>query len=371
VPADAAIVPVILSGGAGTRLWPLSRELYPKQLLPLTSDKSLLQDTAQRVADARFAAPLIVCNDAHRFIIAEQLRALDIRPRGIVLEPMARNTGPAVAAAAAILAETLPPETLMLVLASDHVVRERGNFLRAVDTAAAAARRGRLVCLAITPTHAETGYGYIRRSAALDGIAGAFAVERFVEKPDAATAKRYLDEGTWSWNASMFMFPIGLFQAELMRYEPAIADAVRAAVTSGTRDLDFTRLDADAFGRAVSKSVDYAVMERTDKAAVVPADLGWSDVGAWSALWDLGAKDAHGNVKCYSRPWASTTQSSSRPRTWCWWPTRTRCRTSRRSSSNSNRRTAARRSPTRWSTARGAATRPSTWARASRSSASP
>jgi mannose-1-phosphate guanylyltransferase/mannose-1-phosphate guanylyltransferase/mannose-6-phosphate isomerase len=275
----------------------MSRELYPKQLLPLTSEASLLQETAKRVADSRFAPPLIVCNDAHRFIIAEQLRALGVKPQGILLEPVARNTGPAVAAAALMLAESAPPETLMLVLASDHVVRNQDAFLRAVDTAAIVARRGRLVCLGIKPTQVETGYGYIRRGADLDGVPGAFAVDRFVEKPDAETAQRYLDEGTWSWNASMFMFPIGLFTAELAHFEPEMAAAVRDAVAKGARDLDFVRLENDSFAKATSKSVDYAVMERTDKAAVVPADLGWSDVGAWSALWDLGAKDAAGNVK--------------------------------------------------------------------------
>lgn len=289
------ITPVILSGGAGTRLWPLSRELYPKQLLPLLSDRSLLQDTAARVAGAPFAAPLVVCNDEHRFIIAEQLRALDIKPRAIVLEPTARNTAAAVATAAKMLAAA-DPNALMLVLPSDHAIVDQTAFRAAVATAAEAARKGRLVTFGITPTGPETGYGYIRRGGKLDGVAGAFAIERFVEKPDIETARGYVADGVWSWNSGMFLFPAGLLLAELARFEPEIAAAVGAAVEKAGRDLDFVRLDKESFARAPSKSVDYAVMERTQAAAVVPCALGWNDVGAWSALWELGDKDGDGNV---------------------------------------------------------------------------
>jgi mannose-1-phosphate guanylyltransferase/mannose-6-phosphate isomerase len=290
------IYPVILSGGAGTRLWPLSRELYPKQLLSLASERSLLQDTASRVGQgAGFAAPLVVCNEEHRFIIAEQLRQLGIQPRAIVLEPAARNTAPAVAAAAAVLGRD-DPDALLLVLPSDHVVRDEAAFRAAVDCAARAAAGGRLVTFGITPTGPETGYGYIKRGAALAGVAGAYAIDRFVEKPDLATAKGYLAEGTWSWNSGMFLFPARLFLDELAAYEPEIAQAAKGAVGAAAADLDFLRLDEAAFKASPSKSLDYAVMERTTKAAVVPAALGWSDVGAWSALWDIGAHDPAGNV---------------------------------------------------------------------------
>jgi mannose-1-phosphate guanylyltransferase/mannose-1-phosphate guanylyltransferase/mannose-6-phosphate isomerase len=293
--AANTIVPVILSGGAGTRLWPLSRELYPKQLLPLLSDKSLLQETATRVHGTAFAAPLIVCNDEHRFIIAEQLRQLQIVPRAIVLEPVARNTGPAVTAAAHMVAGQ-DQDALMLVLPSDHSIQDVAAFHKAIETAAAAARTGRLVTFGITPERAETGYGYIKRGMPLDGVAGAYAIERFVEKPDAKTAEGYLAEGKWSWNSGMFLFPARPFLDELRRFEPAMASAVADSVGSSNRDLDFTRLAKNGFARAPAKSVDYAVMEKTDKAAVVPASLGWSDVGAWSALWEIGKKDNAGNV---------------------------------------------------------------------------
>ena len=290
------IHPVILSGGAGTRLWPMSRELYPKQVLALTSELSLLQETARRVAGEAFAAPIIVSNDAHRFIIAEQLRQIGIAPETIVLEPVARNTAPAAAAAAAILSRR-DPEALMLVLPSDHVIGETEAFRSAVGVAARATRAGRLVAFGITPSRPETGYGYIRRGAPMTGIDGAFSVGQFVEKPDSATAERYLAAGDWSWNSGMFLFPVRLFLEELARFEPAMVDAVTASVAAAKQDLDFVRLDEAALARSPSKSIDYAVMERTSAAAVVPASLAWSDVGAWSALWEIADKDADGNVE--------------------------------------------------------------------------
>lgn len=293
--ADGQIVPVILSGGAGTRLWPLSRELYPKQLLPLLSEHSLLQETARRASGPLFAPPLVVCNDEHRFIIAEQLRQLGIKPRAIALEPTARNTGPAVAAAAKMLAAQ-SRDALMLVLPSDHAIADVAAFHKAVETAAAAARTGRLVTFGITPENPETGYGYIRRGAPLDGVAGAYAIERFVEKPDLKTAQGYVADGAWSWNSGMFLFPARLFLDELMRFEPAMVEAVSDSVGRANQDLEFVRLAKDSFARAPAKSVDYALMEKTGKAAVVPATLGWSDVGAWSALWEIGDKDKSGNV---------------------------------------------------------------------------
>ncbi len=293
--AQGAIWPVILSGGAGTRLWPLSRELYPKQLLPLVSDRSLLQDTLARVIGDRFAAPVVVCNDDHRFIIAEQLRQLDLKPGAIVLEPAARNTAPAVAAAATLILRD-DPDALLLVLPSDHIIRDVAAFVRAVEIAASAARSGRLVAFGLASKHPETGYGYIRRGGPLAGVRDAYDIERFVEKPDLATAQTYLADGAWSWNSGMFLFPARLYLDELTSHQPKIAAAAARAVDGATKDLDFLRLDKAAFEDSPSLSIDYAVMEKTKRAAVVPADLGWNDVGAWSALWDVGVRDASGNV---------------------------------------------------------------------------
>jgi mannose-1-phosphate guanylyltransferase / mannose-6-phosphate isomerase len=288
----AKLVPVILSGGAGTRLWPLSRELYPKQLLPLAGERSLIQDTALRASGEEFGAPIVVCNEEHRFVIAEQLRRIGVAPRAVVLEPVGRNTAAAAAAAAAMLA----PGEIMMLLPSDHAIKDRQAFLDAAKRAAAAARAGRLVTFGIEPERPETGYGYIKRGNPLPGLAGAFAVERFVEKPDLDTAGKYLAEGGWAWNSGMFMLPGELFLTELAKFEPAIARSATDAVARAKRDLDFARLDKESFAAAPSKSIDYAVMERTNLAAVVPASLGWSDVGAWDALWEMGARDEQGNV---------------------------------------------------------------------------
>ncbi len=295
--ATARIHPVILSGGTGSRLWPLSRELYPKQLLPLHTLRSMLLDTALRVhgADTCFAAPLIVCNFEHRFIVAEQARDGGITPRAVVLEPVGRNTAPAVAAAALILAAE-DPEALMLVLPSDHVIGDVAAFHGAVDTAAKAAAAGNLVTFGIKPEGPETGYGYIKRGEPLAGVTGCFKVASFVEKPNLKKAKAYVADGLHAWNSGMFLFKAGRFIAELERFRPAILTACRQAIDKGQRDLDFFRLETEAFAACESDSIDYAVMERTESAVVVPADFGWSDVGSWSALWEIGLKDADGNV---------------------------------------------------------------------------
>jgi mannose-1-phosphate guanylyltransferase / mannose-6-phosphate isomerase len=290
------IVPVLMSGGAGSRLWPMSRELYPKQLHNLCSERSMLQDTALRVGDgARFAAPLVICNQEHRFIIAEQMRQVGLTPDTIVLEPVGRNTAAACAVAALKVAEQ-DPDGLMLVLPADHQIHDAAGFRAAVDRAAAAAAAGRFVTFGIQPTAPETGYGYIRRGAALDGLSGAFQVAAFVEKPARDVAQQYLDSGEFFWNSGMFLFPAARLVAELERFEPAVVAACRAALADGAADLEFLRLSPAAFAASPSISIDYALMERTEMAAVIPADIGWTDVGSWSSLWDIGVKDGDGNV---------------------------------------------------------------------------
>lgn len=290
----AKIYPVILSGGSGTRLWPQSRTSYPKQFLPLVSNQSLLQETAQRVSDpATFAPPLMVCNEEHRFLVAEQLREIDIRPSHIVLEPIARNTAPAVAAAASLLAAT-DPGALMLVLPSDHMIQDTAAFHRVIRTAADAAVKGALVTFGIQPTRPETGYGYIAGGSPVGD--GCLKVDSFVEKPDLATAEGYLKDGTYYWNSGMFMFAASAYVEECGRLEPDILKAAEAAVTDAETDLDFLRLSAGPFTASPSKSIDYAVMEHTTRAAVIPADIGWNDVGSWASLWEIGNKDADGNV---------------------------------------------------------------------------
>lgn len=296
----ARIFPVILSGGSGVRLWPMSREQYPKQFLPLCSERSMLQETALRVADpARFAPPLVVCNQEHRFVIAEQMRQIgqDAGPGGarIVLEPIGRNTAAAAAIAALIVAEQ-DPDGRLLLLPADHVIQDRTAFLEAVSAAARAADAGCLATFGIVPTVPETGYGYIRRGPPLDGQEGAYRVAAFVEKPPRAEAERYLAEGNVFWNSGMFLLPARRYLEELERWEPTVLAACRAALAGGRADLDFFRLEEEAFAAAPSISIDHAVMERTDAAVVVPCAIGWTDVGSWSALWDIGAKDEGGNV---------------------------------------------------------------------------
>ncbi len=291
------IHPVILSGGAGTRLWPLSRALYPKQFMALAGEASLLQQTAARVADPlRFAAPLIVSNDEHRFVVAEQLRAQGISPSGILLEPVARNTAPAACAAALRLAER-DPAALLLLLPSDHYIADCEGFLQAVARAAAAAAEGWLVTFGVPPERPETGYGYIRKARALSGLDGCHRVARFVEKPDFETAKGYLAVGDYFWNSGMFLFSAGRLLDEIARLQPDMLDACRNALDKAVADLDFLRLDADAFGRAPATSIDYAVMEKTERAAVVPVEIGWTDVGSWDALWQISATDEATSVQ--------------------------------------------------------------------------
>jgi mannose-1-phosphate guanylyltransferase / mannose-6-phosphate isomerase len=284
--------PVLLSGGSGTRLWPLSREAYPKQFLPLAGPDTMLQATWQRVAAIADAPPIVVANEEHRFLVAEQLRQIGIPAPVIVLEPVGRNTAPAIAAAA-LQAMSNGDDPLLLVLPSDHVVRDPDAFRRAVEEARGAAVQGALVTFGIMPTAPETGFGYIQ---ATGGATGVRRVARFVEKPDAAAAHGYLQAGDYYWNSGMFLFRASRYLQELERFRPDMLVAVRAACDKASRDGDFIRLDKDEFAKSPSDSIDYAVMERTDAAMVLPVDIGWNDVGTWSALWDVSPHDADGNA---------------------------------------------------------------------------
>ena len=291
----SVIHPVILSGGSGVRLWPLSRSLYPKQLLALHSRRTLLQETVLRITGDAFAAPLVICNAEHRFIIAEQLREIGTEAARIVLEPVGRNTAPAAAVAALLLAEQ-DPGAVMLLLPSDHVIADVGRFHAAVATGASAAGDGALVTFGIAATKPETGYGYIHRGAPVVGTEGCFRVDRFVEKPDHATAAAYVESGDTDWNSGIFLMGAGAFLAELERLDPELLAHCREAVEGATEDLGFLRLDTAPFEGTESISIDHAVLEKTDKAVVVPVDMGWSDVGAWPALWEISDKDGDGNV---------------------------------------------------------------------------
>lgn len=294
----AIIQPVVLSGGAGTRLWPLSRALYPKQFIRFSDGQpeSFLAAALKRLAPAGgFAAPIIVCNNDHRFLVKDEAERAGVRPKAIVLEPTARNTAPAVAVAA-LLAEREDPEGILVVMPSDHVIRDAARFAAAVRQAAAIANTGKLVLFGITPDTPHIGYGYIRRGAPLDGFDGAFAVAAFTEKPDRETAAAYLAAGGYAWNSGIFVLGARVFLCELERFEPAVLAAARAAVAGARSDLGFLRLDAEAFAAAPGISIDYAVMEKTERAAVMPIDVGWSDVGSWSSLWELSPRDGDGNA---------------------------------------------------------------------------
>lgn len=291
------LYPIIMAGGSGSRLWPLSRQLNPKQFLPLAdADVSMLQATLQRLDGLGAALPRLICNEQHRFIAAEQLRLLGLENANILLEPIGRNTAPAIALAALTALETCTEtqDPILLVLAADHLIKDVAAFQASIHTALPLAQDGKLVTFGIVPTHAETGYGYIEQGSDV-GIGG-FKVSRFVEKPNLVTAQEYLASGSYFWNSGMFMFRASRYLQELENFRPDILLACREALAGGTQDMHFTRVDEAAFAACPDDSVDYAVMEKTADAVMVALDAGWSDIGSWTALWEVSDKDEQGNV---------------------------------------------------------------------------
>lgn len=290
------IYPVVLSGGSGTRLWPLSREHYPKQLLALAGERTMLQQTALRLDGlSGVESPVLVCNEEHRFLVAEQLREIGKAPANIILEPAGRNTAPALTLAAMYLAER-DPQAVMLVMPADHVIYDIKAFQSAVTAAARAADEGYLATFGIVPTKPETGYGYIRQGEPLAGYASLRHVAAFVEKPDADTAAKYLASGEYLWNSGMFVLRADIWLEELARKRTDILRACETAYTQGRQDGEFYRVNGEAFQACPSDSIDYAVMEKTDRAAMVSLDAGWSDIGAWAAIWETETRDHQGNV---------------------------------------------------------------------------
>lgn len=296
------IIPVVLAGGSGTRLWPLSRSLYPKQFMQLVDPTTLLQSTLLRLRTLQdVCPPIVLCNEDHRFIVAEQMRAVAIAPTAIVLEPTARNTAPALAVAA-LMAAGRTDDPILLALPADHHIRDTQGFLTTVGKGVRLAEKGHMVTFGIEPNEPETGYGYIRKGPSLDGGTAAepgppaWSIDRFVEKPDIDTAREYVNSGHYCWNSGMFMFKATKLLEELQSHAPAIVEACRQALSGGRSDLDFFRLDKAAFARCPSDSIDYAVMEKTRAGAMIALASDWSDLGSWEALWRAGEKDAHQNV---------------------------------------------------------------------------
>ena len=283
------LVPVIMAGGSGTRLWPLSRSLYPKQFLPLVSDRTMLQETVLRLKGLETAPPVTICNEEHRFIVAEQLRAID-QLGSVILEPEGRNTAPAVALAAHVISSENDP--LLLILAADHVIQNDVAFVDAIKKAIPLAKEGKLVTFGIVPQSAHTGYGYIERGQPNDS---GFEVNKFVEKPSKETAQAYIDSEKYYWNSGIFLFRASRYLKELKTHRPDISASCISSLEGKTKDLDFVRINADEFLKCPEDSIDYAVMENTQDSVVVPLDAGWSDVGSWSALWDIDKKDNMGN----------------------------------------------------------------------------
>lgn len=287
------MIPVILSGGSGTRLWPLSRPLYPKQFLALHTDKTLFQETVSRLKHLGSLDPIVVCNDEHRFIVAENLRDIGCTAQNIILEPVGRNTAPAIAAAA-LVAMKDGDDPILIVLPADHIIEDIDAFGAAVEIAKKLAGKGRLVTFGITPTEAHTGYGYIELGKSLE--TGVHKIADFKEKPDQKTAEEFVKSGQYLWNGGMFCFRASSFLAELKKLQPALLKQVKNAVDGSKVDLDFDRLEQDAFEKCPDISIDYAVMEHTKNGVVVALDAAWSDIGAWDSVWNVAAKDADGNV---------------------------------------------------------------------------
>ena len=285
--------PVVLAGGSGSRLWPKSRAALPKQFLALTSEQTMLQETLQRLDGSSAANPIVICNDAHRFLVAEQLRQMGGDHGGIILEPVGRNTAPAIALAALHAMQT-DDDPVLLVLAADHLIKDSAGFQAAVSKANELAMDGNLVTFGIVPDQAHTGYGYIKGG---EAIGVGMKVDEFVEKPDLATAQQYVDSGNYFWNSGMFMFKASVYLAELKKHAPEMYSICEQAIASESKDLDFIRIDPEIFATCPDDSIDYAVMEKTALAAMVPLDVGWSDVGSWSSLWETADnKDENGNV---------------------------------------------------------------------------
>lgn len=287
------ILPIIMAGGSGSRLWPLSRTLYPKQFLSLTSSNTMLQETIYRLNDIEHTAPLLICNEEHRFIVAEQLRNASIKSSGIILEPIGRNTAPALTLAA-LTAINLEQDPLLLILPADHVIQNNEIFIQKINDAIQLAKENKLVTFGITPNYPETGYGYIKVGKKIDD--NAYIVDKFFEKPSSQVAQEYIDTKEYYWNSGMFLFKASSYLSEIEKHSPDILAACKQSISTATHDLDFIRIDEKEFSLCPEDSIDYALMEKTNNAVVVPIDIEWSDIGSWSALWELSTKDDNGNV---------------------------------------------------------------------------
>ncbi|THB76093.1 MAG: mannose-1-phosphate guanylyltransferase/mannose-6-phosphate isomerase [Desulfobacteraceae bacterium] len=290
------IIPVILAGGSGTRLWPLSRQLFPKQMIAITDEFTMLQNTVKRLQGAdNLLDPMVICNEEHRFMAAEQLRQIEVTPHTIILEPVGKNTAPAIALAACKALEN-DDDPVLLVLPADHVIENQENFHQAIQEGMTFALQDYLITFGILPNAPETGYGYIKKGEALDSTLDVSRIERFVEKPDRDTAQQYLDSQAYCWNSGMFMFKASVIVNELEKQAPEVVSICRAAIEAGTQDLDFFRISKDLFSKVPSDSIDYAVMEKTEQGVMIGFDAGWNDLGSWEALWQTGDKDRNANV---------------------------------------------------------------------------